>query len=123
MFEHMTVGENLMLPSLEKISFWDYIRSSRNIRKMILEENHNLKDVKAEELGINERIQMTLERWYIFNPLVLILFEPFALCDVNGVDIVKKYVKKFSNNGTTVIIVSTREEYVGDISDQIMHIG
>lgn len=122
-FEHMTVGENLMLPSLEKISFWDYIRSSRNIRKMILEENHNLKDVKAEELGINERIQMTLERWYIFNPLVLILFEPFALCDVNGVDIVKKCVKKFSNNGTTVIIVSTREEYVEDISDQIMHIG
>ena len=70
MFEHMTVGENLMLPSLEKISFWDYIRSSRNIRKMILEENHNLKDVKAEGLGINERIQMTLERWYIFNPMV-----------------------------------------------------
>ena len=90
---------------------------------MILEENHNLKDVKAEELGINERIQMTLERWHIFNPLVLILFEPFALCDVNGVDIVKKCVKKFSNNGTTVIIVSTREEYVEDISDQIMHIG
>ena len=77
-FEHMTVGENLMLPSLEKISFWDYIRSSRNIRKMILEENHNLKDVKAEELGINERIQMTLERWYIFNPLVLILFVEYA---------------------------------------------
>lgn len=74
-FEHMTVGENLMLPSLEKISFWDYIRSSRNIRKMILEENHNLKDVKAEGLGINERIQMTLERWYIFNPMVLILFD------------------------------------------------
>lgn len=93
MFEHMTVGENLMLPSLEKISFWDYIRSSRNIRKMILEENHNLKDVKAEGLGINERIQMTLERWYIFNPMVLILFEPFALCDVNGVDIVKNMLK------------------------------
>lgn len=122
-FEHMTVGENLMLPSLEKISFWDYIRSSRNIRKMILEENHNLKDVKAEGLGINERIQMTLERWYIFNPMVLILFEPFALCDVNGVDIVKKYVKKFSHNGATVIIVSTREEYIEDISDQIIHIG
>ena len=72
-FEHMTVGENLMLPSLEKISFWDYIRSSRNIRKIILEENHNLKDVKAEGLGINERIQMTLERWYIFNPTAILL--------------------------------------------------
>ena len=86
MFEHMTVGENLMLPSLEKFHFGIIFVTSRNIRKMILEENHNLKDVKAEGLGINERIQMTLERWYIFNPMVLILFEPFALCDVNGVD-------------------------------------
>lgn len=124
-FEHMTIGENLMLPSLEKISFWDYIRSSGGIRKMMLEdmgENENIKDVKVENLRINERIKMTLERWYIFNPMVLILFEPFALCDVNGVDIVKKYVKKFANKGTTVIIVNTREEYVEDISDRIVHI-
>lgn len=125
-FERMTVGENLMLPSLEKISFWDYIRSAGGIRKMMLEdmgEERSVRDVKAGELRVNERIQMTLERWYIFNPMVLILFEPFALCDVNGVDVVKKYVKKFANKGTTVIIVNTREEYVEDISDRIVHIG
>lgn len=124
-FERMTVGENLMLPSLEKISFWDYIHSSGGIRKMMLEdmeEEKSIGDVKAGELRVNERIRMTLERWYIFNPIVLILFEPFALCDVNGVDIVKKYVKKFANKGTTVIIVNTREEYVEDISDRIVHI-
>lgn len=87
-----------------------------------MEEEKSIGDVKAGELRVNERIRMTLERWYIFNPIVLILFEPFALCDVNGVDIVKKYVKKFANKGTTVIIVNTREEYVEDISDRIVHI-
>lgn len=121
----MTVDENLMLPSLEKISFWDYIRSSGGIRKMMMEdmgEESSAKEVKAGELRVNECIRMTLERWYIFNPMVLILFEPFALCDVNGVDIVKKYVKKFASKGTTVIIVNTREEYIENISDRIIYI-
>lgn len=125
-FEHMTIGENLMLPSLKKISFWDYIRSSGGIRKMMLEDmegRQNAKDIKVEELGVHERIQMTLERWYIFNPMVLILFEPFALCDVKDVVLVKKYVKRFANKGTTVVIINTREEYVEDISDRIVHIG
>lgn len=124
-FEHMTVEENLMLPSLKKISFWDYLRASNGIQKMMLEElgeEQNIKNIKMEELGSNERIRMTLERWYIFNPKVLILFEPFALCDANDVAVVKKYVKKFSNKGTTVIIVNTREEYVEDISDRIIRI-
>ena len=124
-FEHMTVGENLILPSLEKISSWDYIRSSGGIHKMMMEdmgEECRAKEAKVGELRVNECIQMTLERWYIFNPMVLILFEPFALCDVNGVDIVKKYVKKFSNKGIIVIIVNTREEYVEDISDRIVYI-
>lgn len=124
-FEHMTVEENLMLPSLKKISFWDYLRASNGIQKMMLEElgeEQNIKNIKMEELGSNERIRMTLERWYIFNPKVLILFEPFALCDVNDVAVVKKYVKKFSNKGTTVIIVNTREEYVEDISNRIIRI-
>lgn len=124
-FEHMTVEENLMLPSLKKISFWDYLRTSRGIRKMMLEElgeEQNIKNIKMEELGSNERIRMTLERWYIFNPNVLILFEPFALCDANDVAVVKKYVKKFSNKGTAVVIVNTREEYVEDISDRIIRI-
>ena len=124
-FEHMTVDENLMLPSLEKISFWDYIRSSGGIRKMMMEdmgEESSAKEIKAGELRVNECIRMTLERWYIFNPMVLILFEPFALCDVNGVDIVKKYVKKFASKGATVIIVNTREEYIENISDRIIYI-
>ena len=55
--------------------------------------------------------------------MVLILFEPFALCDVKDVAVVKKYVKRFANKGTTVVIINTREEYVEDISDRIVHIG
>ena len=124
-FEHMTVEENLMLPSLKKISFLDYLRASKGIRKMLLGElgeEQNIRNTKMEELGSNERIRITLKQWYILNPKVLILFEPFALCDANDVTVVKKYIKRFSDKGTTVIIVKTREEYVEDISDRIIQI-
>ena len=73
-------------------------------------------------MGINVLIGITLERWSIYNPRVLVLFEPFALCDIKGTQIVKDYIKKFAARGISVIIVKTREEYVEDISDQIIRI-
>lgn len=121
-FKRLTAEENLMLPSLEKLSLWDYIVFSSKIRKMIrqdMEEKH-IRDVMVEELKSNELIKVTLERWYIYNPDILVLFEPFSLCDANGVTIVKKYIKNFSKRGTGIIIVNTREEYVEDISDRIL---
>ena len=79
-------------------------------------------DAAADSLGVNDIINITLERWYIYNPKVLILFEPFARCDLMGVSIVKSYIKKFANRGSAVIIIKSREEYVEDISDQIISV-
>lgn len=79
-------------------------------------------DEAAGDLEINDIISITLERWYIYNPKVLVLFEPFVQCDVYGVSLVKSYIKKFANKGTAVIIIKSREEYVEDISDQIISI-
>ena len=76
----------------------------------------------AGSLEINDVISMTLERWYIYNPRVLILFEPFVMCDAYGVSIVKSYIKKFVSRGTAVIMIKSREEYVEDISDQIIRL-
>ncbi len=122
-FPGLSVGENLLLPSLGKISAGEYIFTSRKMLKMLTEDidsEEMFHDMLAEHLEVNDLIQMTLERWYIYNPKVIVLFEPFALCDVFGVEIVKKYTKKFANHGTTVIIVNTREEYAEDISDRVI---
>lgn len=75
-----------MIPSLEKISSLDYITAQKGIRKMTLANMlGSLETVKAGSLRIHELIQLTLERWLIFNPKVLILLEPFALCDIDYV--------------------------------------
>lgn len=125
-FAHMSVGENLLLPSLCKISSMEYIASSRRMPRIAVEnmemEEELLQSMEAEEMGINVLIGITLERWSIYNPRVLVLFEPFALCDIKGTQIVKDYIKKFAARGISVIIVKTREEYVEDISDQIIRI-
>lgn len=124
-FSGMSTGENLLIPSLRKISSLEYIANSSKIPKMLKQEFEQAETAEegfADNLGVNDIISITLERWYIYNPQVLILFEPFARCDLMGVSIVKSYIKKFANRGTAVIIIKSREEYVEDISDQIISV-
>lgn len=124
-FAGMSTGENLLIPSLRKISSLEYIANSTKIPKMLkqeLEQTEFAGEGCADNLGVNDIISITLERWYIYNPRVLILFEPFARCDLMGVSIVKSYIKKFANRGTSVIIIKSREEYIEDISDQIISV-
>ncbi len=124
-FRGMSAGENLLMPSLGKLSSLEYIANSSKIPRMLGEELGQAEvhpDAAADSLGVNDIINITLERWYIYNPKVLILFEPFARCDLMGVSIVKSYIKKFANRGTAVIIIKSREEYVEDISDRIISV-
>jgi len=73
-------------------------------------------------MNSNDYIALTLERWYIYKPKVLILLEPFANCDIYEVSLVKAYMKRFLEIGTSVIVVKSRNEYVTDISDRIIEI-
>ncbi len=124
-FKNMSVEENLLLPSLKKISTLDYIKFENKIREtfsMEIKHDRQLKGVCAKDLKENELIELVLARWYIFNPKVIVLLEPFGLCDVNGVAIVKRYIEKFSAKGTMVIVISARSEYMEGISDRIIDI-
>lgn len=124
-FPFMTVGENLLLPSLRKISSAEYIRMSRRMRQVITSEvkvDKEKQKMQMGELGINTIIRITLERWYVYNPKVLVMFEPFARCDMKGITIVREYIQKFAKRGTVVVIVNTREENLEDITDRIINI-
>ena len=121
----MSPGENLLLPSIRKISSFEYIIASGKMRKMIKQNIKNIlvrPGAVVRNLEVNDLISITLERWYIYNPKVLVLFEPFQQCDVYGVSIVKSYIKKFASRGAVIIIIKSRGEYIEDISDQIISI-
>lgn len=121
----MSVGNNILIPSLDKISSLQYILSEHKMVKMLEREvKDNIVETgdDIKDMSINEHIVLLLERWYVYKPKVLILFEPFVHCDMYGVSLVKSYIKKFTSLGTTVIIVKSREEYIVDVSDRIISI-
>ncbi|MEF9998955.1 MAG: ATP-binding cassette domain-containing protein [Lachnospiraceae bacterium] len=125
LLQDMSAGENLLVPSLRKISTWEYITSEHKMSKMLEKEFGT--EVGAQEQSVkflttNDCIGLILERWYVYKPKVLVLFEPFMNCDVYGVSLVKSYIKKFVEIDTAVIIVKSRIEYIEDISDQIIEI-
>ena len=122
LFGNMSVGENLVLPSIRKISFSDYLFSSGRLtnaldRSAAIPESFS---DPLEESGVNDRIAITLERWYLYNPKVLILLEPFERCDLYGVSIVRSYIRRMASRGACVIIIKSRAEYAEDISDEIL---
>lgn len=124
LFSELKVGENLILPSIEKLSFVEYILSAKKIEQALYKgmEEGEEKDRKIEQLEINEVIRVTLERWYIFNPKVLVLLEPFHYCDAQGIEIVKFYLRRYSEKGIAIVILKSREEYMETISDKLFRI-
>ncbi|MDO5344660.1 MAG: ATP-binding cassette domain-containing protein [Lachnospiraceae bacterium] len=124
-FSNMSVGENLLLPSLCKITSADYIMFARQIQKTINSNKENLTaDMSAlmKDMELNDYVALSMERWYLYNPRVLILLDPFDQCDFYGISIVKSYIIKLSKRGTAVIIIKSREEFVADISDEIINL-
>ena len=122
LFENMSFGENLLLPSFRKITFADYLFHSEHLtsaldRNPIPAEEYP-KPVKSGD--VNDRIAAVLERWFLYNPDVLVLLEPFEQCDLVGVSVVRSYIRRFSSRGTCVIIIRSRTEYAEDISDEIV---
>ena len=123
--ENMSIEDNLILPSLNKISNINYLINQYELKRVIFEELKS-KDINKEdlvsELDINQKICVSLERWLIFRPKVFIIFEPFIYCDNYGLSLIKNYLKKFAKAGTTVIVIKSRLEYMEDISDEIISI-
>lgn len=119
----MSVGENILMPSLHKLSTLECAVAERKIAKLLERENVGIKGAgKTEELGINERIILTLERWLVYRPKVMVLLEPFAQCDAYGVSLVKFYLKKIASWGTTVIVVLSRKGHMAEVGDRFIYI-
>lgn len=121
----MSPGDNLLIPSLGKIPKLQFLFSRRRMVKVLKSEiKDSLSDTEGNiySMSTNDYIVLLLERWYIYKPKVLVLFEPFVHCDIYSVSVVKSYIKKFTGMGTTVIIVKSRPENVEDITDRIINI-
>lgn len=123
MFEKMSVGDNLILPSLKKVPLFNYMVSGNKL-KQILGQEMEMDSLGASEtighLDKNHHISVSMNRWYVFNPQVIVLYEPFTSCDAYGVSIILSYIKKMADRGTAVIVVRSNSEYMEETSDHII---
>lgn len=121
----MSVGENILMPSLNKLSSLECAVAEKKIARL-LERDIESAGIKSRtatgELGTNERIALTLERWLLYRPKVMVLLEPFALCDAYGVSLVKFYLKKIAAGGTAVIAVLSRKGYMAELGDRFINL-
>ena len=127
LFPTMDGEDNLLIPSLKKISALEYFSQERSLKKVagsrIREKGSEVRKSPVRLLNQNERIRLLMERWTIFRPRVLILYEPFAYCDAYGVSMVSSYIKHFASDGTTVIVVKSPGDEFVDLADRIDNLG
>ncbi len=119
----MTIGENVMLPSLRKIPAKGFVLWGKKLTSMIENEiSGKFKDSEEEYLNKEtlSRIAVMFERWRVYTPKVILLLEPFIQCDAHGVALVKSYIKQFSEMGAAVVIVTSRAEHIDELSDCVV---
>ena len=126
LFGNLSAEDNLLLPSLAKFSNMQYFQQNSNLKKTVSEEKLSEEDeayrIGLSKAGMNERIRLLMERWYVYNPKVLILYEPFSYCDAVGVSLISSYIRRFAERGTAVIIIQPGQDYIQDLADRISHL-
>lgn len=120
--KQMPIEDNLLIPSSGKMGLLQYSFENTNVKRSLYQEfaEKFLSGEKmVKELSSNQVSAMTLERWFIFRPKVMILYDVFVGNDPYGISIIQSYIKKFSNLGAAVILVESSLEYMENISDRI----
>lgn len=121
-FENLSVQENILITSMEKLTLWQYMKSRHRLQQMMGRERRLQEFMKKEQtknLNINDRISLVMERWLLFRPNVLVLFEPFLNTDRCGVTLIVQYIREFCGRGTAVIIIKSNTEFIETSADQI----
>ncbi|MDF1568638.1 MAG: hypothetical protein P1P77_11530 [Spirochaetaceae bacterium] len=111
LFPHMTLGENILLPSYCKVSSTSFLIQRNQVGEVIgrniLDDSMSGMDSLAVET--NESLRIVFARWLVFRPRVLVLLEPFTHCAAPGENLVSSYINLLAKRGSTVVLVQSRE--------------
>ena len=122
-FNKMTVRDNLMIPFKKNISMVSFFKYGKQMGNVLCDE------VPYESFGpnkivgketINRQIIILMSRWLVYKPKVLVIEHPFKGCDTYGVYLMRGFMKRFSDIGTAVVVVSMDQEYCFNNADTIV---
>ncbi len=121
----MSVGQNVTLASLDKVSTGQYVSSKREkamIQKYVNELNiktasHN---VIVNTLSGGNQQKVVISKWLANNPKILILDEPTRGVDVGARYEIYQIMNKLVETGVCIIVISSDLPEVLGVSDRIM---
>ncbi len=114
-FPHMTITENMTITALPRISKFGVVDSKK--QKAIVDkyiESIRIKTPSSEQLisnlsGGNQQ-KVLLGRWLSMNPRLIILDEPTRGIDVGAKAEIEALIREFSQNGISVLYISSELE-------------
>jgi len=122
---NFSVKENIALPSLDKREFWGFIRE--NEEEKIVDKIVSRMDIKTPTLtrevrylsGGNQQ-KVMLAKWLIVGPQVIILDEPTRGIDVSTKIEIYYLMRRLSQEGKAILMLSTDMMEILGISDRII---
>lgn len=123
--KYMSVGDNLILATLNQISHMGIIRNSKKIES--IKKGMKQLSIKADspQIEINHlsggnQQKVIFSKWIKTRPMILILHEPTRGIDIETKEEIYKLLRKLANEGISILIVSSDMIELIGISDRII---
>lgn len=120
-FENLSTLENIYIGSIRKVSKRGILNKS--LLNYVKKEFYS--DIKDDENTLD-----TIAKWWIYlkrlelqNPRFLICEEIFAINDEYVDQMVRKFLKKMKVSGASILILSSSDRNLKEISDRVIEFG
>ncbi len=124
-FPLLSIAENMAMPNLDRFRGLLHMRLSDMFREVqgyverLKIKIGNPKDRITSLSGGNQQ-KVIIGRWLMKNSKILILDEPTRGIDVNAKFEIQRELRRLTENGLSIIFISSEIEEVIDVSDRIM---
>jgi D-xylose transport system ATP-binding protein len=120
-----SIGFNLSLSSLRKISVAGLVQSSREYtRNHAIAQSLQIKaasiDSIAGQLSGGNQQKVVLGKWLAMSPRVLILDEPTRGIDVGAKSEIYRHMSNLASQGITILMVSSEMEEIIGMSNRVV---
>ena len=125
LFPLLSIAENMAMPSLDQFRGLLHMRLSDMFREVqgyverLKIKIGNPKDRITSLSGGNQQ-KVIIGRWLMKNSKILILDEPTRGIDVNAKFEIQRELRRLTENGLSIIFISSEIEEVIEVSDRIM---
>lgn len=118
---NLSAEENILLPSLRRISspLGFYRARMEHVCQDTSFFSEPFAGINTENLTENERILLILNRWKLFRPRVLLLYNIISAADAVGRSQISRGLTQMAARGTAVILIEADVKFCADFAERI----